>query len=268
MFEALLYPFFQKAVAAGILAGFTGSYYGVFVVQRKISFIGSGLAHAAFGGVALGLLLGVEPLLTAIPFTIIVALAIVQLQRHTKLAADALIGILFAVSVALGIIFLSIKTQYTADAYAYLFGSILTVSNTELIIGAILALITIATFFKLWSRWSYATFDIELAGADKLPVRTDDLLLILLISITIVVSIKMVGIILISAYLVIPPATGRLLAKSFGAMTTISIIIGISSSVLGILFSYFLDLPSGAIIVITQSTIFFIVVLYYYIKNQ
>ncbi len=267
MLEALTYPFFQKALAAGMLAGFTGSYYGVFVVQRKISFIGSGLAHAAFGGVALGLLLGVEPLLTAIPFTILVALAIVQLQRHTKLAADALIGILFAVSVALGIIFLSVKTQYTSDAYAYLFGSILTVSNNELIIGSLLAIVTFATFHKLWARWSYATFDIELAGADKLPIRTDDVILILLISITIVVSIKMVGIILISAYLVIPPATGRLLASSFGAMTTISIIIGIASSVVGIFLSYFLDLPSGAIIVLTQSAIFFIIAIYNYFKN-
>lgn len=268
MLEALTYSFFQKAVAAGVLTGFTGSYYGVFVVQRKISFIGSGLAHAAFGGVALGLLLGVEPLLTAIPFTILVSLAIIQLQRHTKLAADALIGILFAVSVALGIIFLSLKTQYTSDAYAYLFGSILTVNNNELIIGSLLAIVTIGTFYKLWSRWSYATFDIELAGADKLPIRSDDVILILLISITIVVSIKMVGIILISAYLVIPPATGRLLSSSFGSMTTMSVIIGIVSSVLGIFFSYILDLPSGAIIVITQTIIFIIAAAYNFVKNQ
>lgn len=268
MFEAFTYPFFQKALTAGLLTGFTGSYYGAFVVQRKISFIGSGLAHAAFGGVALGLLLGVEPLITAVPFTIIVAMAIVYLQKHTKLAADALIGILFALSVALGIIFLAVKTQYTSDAYAYLFGSILTVNDREIIVALLLSAVTIMTFFKLWARWAYSTFDSELAGADKVPIELDNNILILLISVTIVISIKIVGIILISAYLVIPPASARLISSSFGSMTVLSVIIGMLSSVMGIIFSYYLDLPSGAIIVITQSVIFFVIVIFSYMKNK
>ncbi|MCO5250002.1 MAG: metal ABC transporter permease [Candidatus Kapabacteria bacterium] len=268
MLEALTYPFFQKALTAGLLTGFTGSYYGVFVVQRKISFIGSGLAHAAFGGVALGLLLGVEPLLTAVPFTILVAIAIVYLQKYTQLAADALIGVLFALSVALGIIFLAVKTQYTSDAYSYLFGSILTVNDQEIVISLLLSLVTVLTFFKLWARWAYSTFDVELAGADKVPIEFDNVILILLISVTIVISIKIVGIILISAYLVIPPASARLISSSFGSMTVISVLIGMLSSVMGIMFSYILDLPSGAIIVITQTMIFFVIVLISLIKKN
>jgi len=109
MSEFFTMPFLQRALIAGIMVGFLASYYGVFIVQRRMSFLGSGLGHAAFGGVALGLLLNVQPLWVAIPFTVIVSLAISLLREKTKLAADTAIGILFSLSVALGIIFLSFK---------------------------------------------------------------------------------------------------------------------------------------------------------------
>ncbi|MCA2004340.1 MAG: metal ABC transporter permease [Ignavibacterium sp.] len=258
MFEFFSLPFMQRALIAGILVGFLASYYGVFVVQRGLGFLGSGLAHAAFGGVALGILLDKEPLMIAVPFTVLVALGITYVKDKTNLAGDTTIGIFFSVSMALGIIFIFMKRQYTSDAFNYLFGSILAVSVTDVIAPAILIFITIL-FSPFWKRWAYSSFDRELAQADRVPVQFDDYILSVLIAVTIVVSIKVVGIVLIAAFLVIPPATSRLVNKSFSKMTVYSIVFGISTAVVGLWISYYLDVPSGATIILLQAFLFFVV---------
>ena len=166
--------------------------------------------------------------------------------------------ILFSVSVAIGIILLAMRTNYSGDAYSYLFGSILSVSTNDIIVTAILSLFTLATFFFKWSNWAYASFDSELAISDKINVLKDDYLLSVMIAVTIVVAMKIVGIILISAFLVIPAAAGKIISKTFFQMTIISIIIGISSSIIGLILSYFFDVPSGAVIILFQTLIFLI----------
>ncbi len=261
MIELLTLPFMQRALFGGILVGFLASYYGVFVVQRGLSFLGSGLAHAAFGGVALGLLLRYEPLWIAVPFTILVALGIAWVRHNTELASDTAVGIFFAVSMALGILFLSLKREYSSDAFTYLFGNILAVSTSDLKLTALLLLVTLATL-PLWRRWAYASFDRELAQIDRLPVQRDDYGLTVLIALTVVVSIKLVGIVLIAAFLVIPAATARLLSATFMNMTISSIILGIGSAVIGLYLSYYLDVPSGATIILLQSFLFFIALCY------
>lgn len=256
MIDALEMAFMQRALAAGVLIGLLAGYYGVFVVQRKLSFLGAGLAHAAFGGVALGLLLQWNPLITTLPFTVLVAVGITWVGDRTHLAGDTSIGIFFAISVALGIVFLSLKQQYTADAFAYLFGSILAVTTTDLWITA--AVIGAALFsIPLWGRWAYATFDGELARADRLPVRRDNYLFSVLLAATIVVAVKVIGILLLAAFLVIPPATARLLAPTFRRMTILSIGLSTGSAVLGLLLSYWLDIPSGPAIILLQALVFF-----------
>ena len=152
MLEPLTLPFMQRALVGGVFVGFIASYFGVFIVQRRMAFLGSGLAHAAFGGVALGILLGVQPLWIAVPFTLAVALAIVWLRERTALAEDTAIGVLFAVSMALGIVFLSVKQGYTGDAFTYLFGSILAISQTDVYMAAAMALATLCTH-RLRSRF-------------------------------------------------------------------------------------------------------------------
>ena len=260
MFEFISLPFMQRALIAGILVGFLASYYGVFVVQRGLGFLGSGLAHAAFGGVALGILLDKEPLLIAVPFTVLIAIGITYVKNKTNLAGDTTIGIFFSVSMALGIIFIFMKRQYTSDAFNYLFGSILAVSLTDVISPAILIVITFF-FSSFWKRWAYTSFDRELAQADRVPVQIDDYILSVLIAVTIVVSIKVVGIVLIAAFLVIPPAASRLINKSFSRMTIFSIVFGISTAILGLWISYYLDVPSGATIILLQALIFFLVMI-------
>ncbi len=256
MLEALSFPFMQRALLGGVLIAFLASYYGVFLVQRGLGFFGNGLAHAAFGGVALGLLLEAEPLWIAVPFTILVSLGITWIQQQSRLRGDTAIGVFFAVSMALGVIFLSLKERYTADAYTYIFGSILAVRSTDLWVTGLAALGSVLTW-PLWGRWAYATFDRDLALAGRLPVARDDYLLSALIAATVVVSVKMVGIVLMSAFLVIPAAAARLLARSFAWMTLVSIAIGVSSAIAGLWVSYLFDLPSGASIVMTQAVVFF-----------
>jgi len=262
MIEIFSLPFIQRAAIAGVLIGFVTSYYGVFIVQRKLSFLGSGLAHSAFGGAALGLLLETEPLWVALPSTIIISILIVYLKEKSKLSGDTSVGILFSVAVALGIIFLSLKKGYTNDAFTYLFGSILSVQKIDLIFSSVLALLSIATFFSQWKKWAYATFDVELAQSDKIAVVKDEYLLSVLIAVTIVISIKIVGIVLLTAFLVIPAATSRLISSTFFQMTVYSIIIGIVSSFVGLIASIQLDLPTGAVIILIQA-LFFIIGLFF-----
>lgn len=257
MLEALQMPFMQRALLAGLLIGGLTGYYGVFIVQRRLSFLGAGLSHAAFGGVALGLLLQVEPLWTTLPFTVLVALGINWVRGRTGLAGDTSIGIFFAISVALGIVFLSLKEEYTADAFAYLFGSILAVRAVDLWVAAATAALALLTL-PLWGRWAYATFDSELAQADQLQVEQDNYLLSVFLAISVVVAVKMVGIILLAAFLVIPPATARMVSPTFRIMTILSVAMAMLTAGIGLLLSYTLDIPSGAAIILLQAVVFFV----------
>lgn len=255
MIDLLSMPFMQRAFVAGCLVGFLASYFGAFVVQRRLSFLGTGLAHAAFGGVALGLLLQTEPLWIAAPFTALVAVGINWIRTSTGLTGDTAIGIFFSVAVALGVVFLSLRQDYTADAFAYLFGSILAVTVADIWV-TVLVTVLAAALIPMWGRWAYATFDSELAVADGLRVVRHDYLLSVLLAVTVVVAVKVVGILLVAAFLVIPAAAARLLSRTFFAMSIVSVLIGVLSAVAGLLLSYGLDIPSGATIILVQAVLF------------
>lgn len=255
MMEALQLPFMQRALLAGLLVGGLASYLGVMVVQRRLSFLGDGLAHAAFAGVALGLLLQQEPLWVAIPFAVGVSLAITWVRERSNLGDDTAIGIFFAVSVALGVLFMSLRQGFAPDAVAYLFGSILTVTQTDLRVMGFIAL-GVLLMMPIWSYWAYATFDRELALADRLPVLLYDYLLSALIALVVVVSVKVVGIVLIAAFIVIPAATARLLSRTFSIMTVLSVAIGTLSVIPGLAAAYLFDVPAGSAIVLVQALLF------------
>jgi len=257
MLDAWSMPFMQRALLAGLILALLAGYYGPFVVQRGLSFLGSGLAHAAFGGVALGLLLGVEPLWVAVPFTAAVALGITWVRERTSISGDTAVGIFFALSMALGIVFLSLKREYTSEAFTYLFGSILAVSTTDLWVSAVLLVLTALTL-PLWGRWAYATFDRELAQADRVPVLLDDYLLAFLVALVVVVAMKLVGLLLVAAFLVIPAASARQRSRTFVGMVIGATLIGVVSVVLGLQISLQFDIPSGATIVLIQAAIFVI----------
>lgn len=262
MFELLQHSFAINALLAGLVVGFLGSYYGAFVVQRRMSFLGDGLAHVAFGGVALGLLLQTEPFWIAIPFTVLVAIALTYLKERTTIEIDTAIGIFFAVSVALGVLFVSLNKRYISDAFSYLFGSILLVSAEDLIYSYSLGIITIIVSVFQWKRWTYATFDAELARVDNLNVTFDNYLLSIFIALSIVISIKLVGIFLVASFLVIPSATAKLISKTFSQMTFLSILFGIMSAEIGIIISILLDLPTGSTIILFQAFLFAIMLIF------
>lgn len=268
MLEVFSYAFMQRAVMAGILVGFVASYYGVFVIQRRMSFMGSGLSHTAFGGIALGLLLESEPLWIAVPFTVVVSILITWIKQKAKISVDTSIGILFSVSVALGIIFISLKEGYSVDAFTYLFGSILSVNPSDLWFSSLVSIITILTFFSLWHKWAYASFDVELASADRHKVQRDNYILSVLLAISIVVAIKLVGIVLIAAFLVVPPAAAKLLSRTFYRMTILSVAIGIFSALSGLYLSLLMDLPSGATIILVQAVIFAFALLFSIVQKE
>jgi zinc transport system permease protein len=258
--EALALPFFRRALVAGLIVGALGSYYGVFVVQRRLSFLGVGLSHAAFGGVALGLLLQVNPLWTALPFTVVVALAITWVTQHSAVSSDTAIGVFFSAAIAMGVVLLTFKQSYTADAFTYLFGSILAVRAVDLWVLGGIALLAAGTL-PLWGRWAYATFDRDLARADGVPVDRDDYVLAALLAVTVVAAVKVVGIVLAAAFFVIPAAAARLLSRTFTQMTLLAVALGSATAAVGLLGSYAFDLPSGAAIILGQTAVFGVAVL-------
>ena len=255
MMEAISYPFFQRALLAGVLVALASSALGGFVVQRRLSFLGDGLAHAAFAGVALGLFLRAEPLAFALPVTVLVALGITSRKEKTGLSEDTAIGILFAFSVALGAVFLSRARGYVADPFGYLFGSLLAVAPEDL--WAALALLLFGLLLlPLFGAWAYATFDRELALADRLPVPFHDYLLSTYVAVSLVVAVKVVGALLVAAFLVIPAAAARLLSPTFAQMLLWSLALGVLAVGVGLFLSFALDLPSGATVVLVQTGLF------------
>lgn len=245
----------RRALFAGVLVGVLASYYGVFVVQRRLSFLGVGLSHAAFGGVALGLLLQVNPIWTALPFTVAVALGITAVTHAGAVSGDTAIGVFFSASLAMGVVLLTFRQSYTTDAFTYLFGSILAVRPADLWILGGIALLA-AGSLPLWGRWAYATFDRDLARADGVPVKRDDYVLATLLAVTIVAAVKVVGVVLAAAFFVIPAASARLLTGTFRDMTLLAVGVGGCTAVAGLGGSYAFDLPSGAAIILVQAVVF------------
>lgn len=256
MTEILSYGFMQRAFIAGIaMAVFTG-VISAFIVLRRVSFLGSGISHAAFGGVAIGFFSGISPLATALIYCVAVAFAIEIISARGRLAEDAAIGIFFSGSMAMGIVLISLSKSYTVDLFGYLFGSILAISNEETYMAVVMAAIGMIIFGIIVKDLLFITFNEELAIINGIPVRLIKSIFLLSMAIAIVIGIKIVGIVLISALLVIPGATARLLTQRFYGMLIISSIIAVISTISGLVVSYVYDLASGGTIVILLSIFF------------
>jgi len=261
MVEAIMSPFMQKAFIAGILVSILTGIISVFIVLRKMSFIGAGISHAAFGGVAIGFFAGINPLLTAILYTVIVALGIEATGRKGKISEDVAIGIFYSVSMALGVALVSLSKSYNIDLFGYLFGNILAITNEDLLLTLFTSIIVTGIMVIFLKELFLITYNEELAKVSGINVKVLNAVFLIALSVSIVVSIRIVGIILVSALLVIPGATARLFAKGLISMIALSCIIGILSVITGLFISYEFDIASGASIVMTASAIFFILLL-------
>ncbi len=256
MTEILAYGFMQKALAAGILVSITCSVISFFVLVNRLSFIGVGISHAAFGGVAIGIFFGIEPTLSAVIFSVLTAWMIGIVSRRGRLHEDTTIGIFYAAAMALGIVIIGLSRGYTVDLFGYLFGNILAVTSTDLWIVVALSLFVLGTVFYFFKELLYISFDEESAQVNGVPVAFLYYYLLTLMAVTIVISMKVVGIILVSALLVIPAAAAYEVSSHYRSVLVLSVLIGLVSALGGLLISYRFNTASGATIVLVAAAVF------------
>jgi ABC-type Mn2+/Zn2+ transport system permease subunit len=262
MIDALVAPlqfeFGIRALLAAALVGLVCAVVGSYMVLRGLSFMGDAISHAAFPGVVMAYLFGGSLYLGGAIAAVATALGIGWISRRARLRSDAIIGVLFAGMFGLGVAIYSAIPNYVGDLFGFLFGDVLGIGLGDLIGLAILGGMVILVIWALWKEFLFATFDPLGAGASGLNVNRLDYLFLGLIALTIVVSIQAVGIILVVAMLTTPAATAQLLTARFGRLMAIAIAIGIGSGIAGIYVSFWLNLASGASIVLIQTAIFFL----------
>ena len=249
--EALSYGFMQKALVAGIAVGIICSFMGTFLVLRRYSLFGDGIAHVAFGGISVGLFLGVFPLWTAFIVSIFGGLGLQKLRQSTKISGDAAVAVILVSGLAVGVILVSSSGGFSVDLFSFLFGSILLISNEDTIMILAISAGIIATLVVLQKQFLHLTFNEEQAKLVGLRTTLLNYAFVVLASITVVTSMRLVGILLISALIVIPNITAMMFGKGFKKTVFISMGIAVISVISGILVSYFLNVaPSGTIVVI------------------
>ena len=258
MLEVLQYEFIQNALIAGLLASVACGIVGVYVVVKRIVSISGGIAHASFGGIGLGYFLGINPVLGAMFFAIASAMGIGLIIRRTRLPEDTAIGILWAMGMASGIIFIGLTPGYAPDLFSYLFGNILTVPTLDLVLMLILDIVIILLVVLLYKELLFLSFDEEFSTVVGVPTRRLYLLLLCLVALTVVVLIRVVGIILVIALLTIPAAIARHFTYSLKKMMFLAILLGIVFTFSGLWLSYILDLASGATIILVSGLALFI----------
>jgi len=254
----LQYEFMRNALMASLLVSMACGIIGTYVVIKKIVFISGGISHATFGGIGLGYLLGVNPILTAIPFSILSAIGIGVIRKKMRVSEDTAIGVLWSVGMALGIIFIGLSPGYAPDLFSYLFGSILTVPRSDLWMMLALDLTIMLIVVLFYKEFLTISFDEEFSTVVGVPTERLYLLLLCLVALSVVVLIRVVGIILIIALLTIPAAISKQFTHNMKTMMVTSTIIAMILTVAGLFLSYALNLASGATIVIVLGTAFFI----------
>ncbi len=252
------YPFVQRAFAAGLMLAVLLAALGIFVTLRKMAFFGDGIAHSSLAGIAIALLLGLAPLPVALLWGVLVALAIYAVERSTRLPSDTLIGIFFTASMALGVVLMSFTKGYQPELVTYLFGSILGVRQADLVLIVAAAAPTLAWLIASFRELTYMSLAEENARVAGVPVSFHTLALYVALAVATVLGVKVLGIVLVSALLVLPPATSRMLTTSFRGYLAGSVALAVLMTVVGLAASFRYDLPSGATIILTGAAVFFI----------
>lgn len=268
MFDLITkYSFLQHAIIAAILSSIICGIIGTIITEKKLVMMSGGIAHTAFGGIGMGYFLGIEPIIGALVFSLISSFTIPAIKRHSNTNSDTLIGMFWALGMALGIIFIAFTPGYPPDISTYLFGDILTVSKTDLILMVILDLFILLTIISLFNYFKAFMFDEEFTYVLGINTKLLEYLLYVLIAFSIVVLIKVVGIILIIALLTVPPAIAKQFTFNLKNIMITSSILGIIFSLLGLYISYMFHIASGASIVILSVGVYLISVLIKHIKN-
>ena len=259
--EIFRFSFMQNALIAGIMIAFICSIIGTFIVLKRLSMIGDTLSHIALGGLALGFFLNVYPVMSALIVSVLSAFAINRLKK-TRIYGDLALAILFSAGLALAVVLLSRTRGSNIDLFSYLFGSILTVNETDLILILVLGVLTIGAILIFYKELFYITFDEVSAKASGIPVEKLNNLLVVLTAITLVVSLKIVGVLLVSSLLVVPVAASLQISRSFRETMLFSIVFAIFSVITGLIGSYYFNLAAGGAIVMVSVIVFLIVMIF------
>ncbi len=254
--ELLTLPFMQRAILAGLVLGLLLSYLGIFVTLRKMAFFSDGIAHAALAGAAIGLLTRFSPLLSALIFSMLLAALVYWLEKKSSLSSDAIIGIMFTSGMALGVVLISLRPGYQPELISYLFGNILAIRRIDLALIMVMAAVILAFIFTHKRKLTLLALDREMACMAGINPDLYELLLYIMLACALVLGIRVLGVILVSAILIIPVSTARLLSRSFKALTWLTVLVAEFTIVAGVFLSFFLDLPTGAVIVLTGSVLF------------
>ncbi|MEX1317269.1 MAG: metal ABC transporter permease [Synechococcaceae cyanobacterium] len=258
----LAHPFMLRALLGGLLTGSLGGLLGSFAVLRQLAFFSDALGHSALLGITIGILLGINPTLVLIPFAVILALLVNQLVQRSRLPADALLNIVYSTSLAFAVVALSLVETYQGGIQQLLFGDILGIAWHDLAVIAVLLVGSLAYLALSLRAQVLLTLDDDLAGAFGVRSSWHRLAFIVLLAVVVAVSIKAVGVLLISAFVVIPACAGRLLSRRFPTYVLTSAALGGGSAVLGLLGSGLTNLPSGPCVVIVQFAGFVLALLF------
>lgn len=247
--DLLHYTFFQHALLGSLFASIACGIIGTYIVTRRLVFISGGITHASFGGIGIGLYLGISPILTAAVFSVLSAFGVKWLSKRSDMREDSAIAVFWTFGMAIGIIFSFLAPGFTPDLSSFLFGNILTITRGDILLLCLLSL-TLGVFFALFLRPIVAiAFDPEFARSQKLPVAFFEYALMMFIALTIVACLRMVGIVLAISLLTLPQMTANLFTYRFKYIIWISIAIGYASCLGGLFLSYTYQIPSGASII-------------------
>ncbi len=269
MIKALFeYHFLQNAFISSILASIVCGIMGVMIVEKKLIMMSGGIAHTSYGGVGLGYLLGFEPIIGAFLFALLAALGTGYIKRRGGARSDVIIGLLWPFGMALGIFFIAIMPGYPPDLSSYLFGSILTVTKSDLILIGVLTFIVAIVIVVYFNDWKAYLFDEEFAAIIKIKTRLLENILLILIAMTVIVLIRVVGIILVLALLTAPAACAGMLTSDLKKLMLYSVLLGCLFCFAGLWLSYEFDVASGAAIVILSVISYLIFYTAHYVSGK
>lgn len=256
IWQILQYGFVQRAFVTGVFVAVLCSSLGLFLVLRRLSLIGDGLAHVSFGAIAIGIFLGFYPLYAAIPLVVGGSLLILKLTQKAKVYGDAAIGIVSSASLAGGVILASLSGGFNVDLLSFLFGNILAISDVEMVTSIALSAVVIALIYLFYDELFSLTFNEELAQVTGIKTEKMNTMLVVLTAITVVLSVRVVGIMLVSSLLILPAVTALQIARSFKKAILFSSLIAIVSLLVGVLLSFVSNLPTGATVVMVNFILF------------
>jgi ABC-type Mn2+/Zn2+ transport system permease subunit len=268
MFELLSYTFLQRAFIVGSLIAISSSFLGIFLVLRKYSMIGDGLAHVSFGTVALALLLNQSPLIVSIPIVILASFLILKLSEENKIGGDAAIALVSSTAIALGVFISSLASGFNVDLFSYLFGSILIISALDVWLSLVLSIVVIVLVLYYFHDLFSVTYNIDYAKVSGINTTRMNQLIAILTSITIVLGIRVVGTMLISSFIIFPTVIALKLGTSFSKTIALSVAISLFCVIMGIITSVLFDFPTVATIVLLNATLFILASLYSMITKK